>query len=546
MYDIFFVSDGNVNEIAWSNFKARFPHAQKIENCESYETLNKKSLTKNFWVVWDNLYLTQDFDLTYRVTEWDDQYIHVFKNGEHFDGVCLFPKNLNVANKEWKYRFFTDKKEIDIVASTPKPYDIVKLDSYEGLVTAQEIAQSEFILCIPDDVIPNDIPQYQIPFWDKDVVHVFKNNKTYDGIFICHKDNKIAKREFDYRFFTNKKEINIVASEPKKWEIFQLATFEDYQNAQEKATGDMFWGVYPDLNIIDSFKFDYYIPKYDSYHRKLTHCFQNNGKFYDGVTLFSKERPVTEREFKSRFFTNKKDVKENSSKQTPYDIAFISYKEKNADKHFKELQDIIRVQDPSIKLRWIRDVKGIHQAHMEAARLCETNMFWVVDGDAQLIKHFKFNHIVPFWDQDTVHVWRSKNAVNDLEYGYGGVKLLPRQAVMDITDFTTDMTTSLSTKFRAMNEVSNISVFDTDEYSTWKSAFRECVKLASRSINRQDNMETEKRLDIWCKEAKGPFAEYALTGAKAGREYGVANSNKPENLRKINDFDWLKEKFNAG
>ena len=209
MYDVFFVSDGKINELAWNNFKARFPHAQKIENCQGYETLNKKSFTKNFWVIWDSLHLTQDFDLSYRATEWDNQYIHVFKNGEHYDGVCLFPKNLDVSSKEWKYRFFTNKKEIDIVASRPKPYDIVKLDSYEGLVTAQEIAQSEFLLCIPSDVVPGDIPQYQVPAWDKDIVHVFKNNKTYDGIFICHKDNKIAKREFDYRFFTNKKEIDI-------------------------------------------------------------------------------------------------------------------------------------------------------------------------------------------------------------------------------------------------------------------------------------------------------------------------------------------------
>ena len=73
-----------------------------------------------------------------------------------------------------------------------------------------------------------------------------------------------------------------------------------------------------------------------------------------------------------------------------------------------------------------------------------------------------------------------------------------------------------------MDWKSNITRFNKDPYRTWRSAFRECVKLASRSINRQENMETEKRLDIWCKEAKGPFAEYALTGAKAGREYGVA------------------------
>ena len=136
----FFISDSKVNVSSWNNFKSRFPHAQKIENCESYETLNKKTLTKNFWVVWDCLHIDQDFDFTYRLTEWDNQYIHVFKNGEHYDGVCLFPKNLNVSSKEWKYRFFTNKKEIDILASRPKPYDIIKLDSYEGLVTAQEIA----------------------------------------------------------------------------------------------------------------------------------------------------------------------------------------------------------------------------------------------------------------------------------------------------------------------------------------------------------------------------------------------------------------------
>jgi phosphoribosylpyrophosphate synthetase len=34
--------------------------------------------------------------------------------------------------------------------------------------------------------------------------------------------------------------------------------------------------------------------------------------------------------------------------------------------------------------------------------------------------------------------------------------------------------------------VSNITAFNTDPYSTWKSAFRECVKLSSKIIDRQD------------------------------------------------------------
>jgi hypothetical protein len=39
-----------------------------------------------------------------------------------------------------------------------------------------------------------------------------------------------------------------------------------------------------------------------------------------------------------------------------------------------------------------------------------------------------------------------------------------------------------------------------------------------------------------------PFGEYAIKGAIAGREFGLSNG---ADLRLINDFDWLKEQFNA-
>ena len=543
MYDIFFVSLGKINDSAWSKFKARFPNAQKIDNCDSFSVVNNKSLTKNFWIVWDYLEVADSFDLTYRVTEWDNQYIHVFKNGMHYDGICLFPKNADISRNEWKYRFFTNKKEIDVVASTPVDYNIVACSTYEELLEGQQNSTSDYIWAVPSDVNVLNFPTYQVPTWEKDTVHIFKNATTYDGVFICHKNNVVSKREFEHRFFINKKEIDIIVSNPTPFEIYQLESYQDYVNALSSCKLDMFWGVYTDLNV--NFNFDYYIPKYDSYHRKLTHVFLN-GIHYDGVVLFSKERPVTEREFNSRFYTNKKDVNVISSTPELFDIVFISYQEPNAEKTFAQLQDHIRSVNPKLKLKRVHGVKGIHQAHIAAARLCSTNMFWVVDGDSQIVSNFKFDYTVPYWDQDMVHVWRSKNPVNDLEYGYGGTKLLPTQAVLDITDTTTDMTTSLSSKFKPMPEVSNVSVFNTDPYSTWKSAFRECCKLASRAINRQEHSETDDRLDVWTTEGyERPFGKFAVEGAIAGRKYGIENSNKPDNLRKINDFNWLQEQFDA-
>jgi hypothetical protein len=115
---------------------------------------------------------------------------------------------------------------------------------------------------------------------------------------------------------------------------------------------------------------------------------------------------------------------------------------------------------------------------------------------------------------------------------------------MDIN--TSDMTTSISKKFKAMNTVSNINSFNTDEFATWRSAFRECCKLSSRSIERQYEEETKLRLDIWCSVGvEKSFGIYAIKGAQAGRLYGETYKNNPEALNKINNFDWLQEQFSG-
>ncbi len=144
-----------------------------------------------------------------------------------------------------------------------------------------------------------------------------------------------------------------------------------------------------------------------------------------------------------------------------------------------------------------------------------------------------------------VHVWRSRNPINDLEYGFGGVKLLPRLATLDMDTTRPDMTTSISKHFKPMTEVSNITAFNTEPFSTWRSAFRECCKLSSKVIDRQKTDETENRLLVWKTIGNDrPFGEYAIRGAIDGEKYGIENKDNLEELKKINDFTWLKEQFN--
>lgn len=347
IYDIFYVSQTLVDEESWTVFSQRFPSAQKISFVKSVDDIKKKSFTKFFWIVWDDLIISQDFMFDYRVSKYDESYIHVFKNGNFYDGICLFPKLRTVTAKEFNSRFFiADKKEIDIVATVPKPFDII----------------------------------------------------------------------------------------------------------------------------------------------------------------------------------------------------FMSYKEPNATENYENLKS----RFPRAKR--IHGIEGIANAHIEAAKLSSTDMFWVVDGDAKIIDDFKFEvDQIPQYDshnRSMVKVWHSKNPINDLEYGYGGVKLLPKNLTLKLDKSRIDITTSISSNFNVVPIVSNYTMFNTDPYSTWKSAFRECAKLASRSIDRNYQQETEERISVWCYKGKeNQYGEYSISGAIAGTKYGRCNIGKIEELSKINDFEWLENVF---
>jgi hypothetical protein len=228
-----------------------------------------------------------------------------------------------------------------------------------------------------------------------------------------------------------------------------------------------------------------------------------------------------------------------------FDVFFISYHEQYADENFEALLDIAPLA------KRVDGVAGIFNAHKRAAELSKTKMFYVIDADAILVDEFKFDYLPTELDEvykgtpatKCIHTWRAINPINDLVYGYGGIKLFPTKGLKNATKWNVDFTTSVIKHFIPMSQVSNITAFNTDPYSTWKSAFRECTKLAS-SIIRKQHEDTEKRLDVWCTVGKdNPYGEYAIAGANIGREYGTKYKDNIEALSKINDYEWLKEQY---
>lgn len=227
-----------------------------------------------------------------------------------------------------------------------------------------------------------------------------------------------------------------------------------------------------------------------------------------------------------------------------FDIVFISYQESNADANWEAL----RARFPYA--RRLHGISGIHQAHQQAAKIVATDYFWVVDGDSTVVDDFNFTppKLIDQYRKDkidnAVYVYRATNPVNNLSYGYGGIKLLPRESTRVMSTNNIDMTTSISEHFCPIDVVASITNFNTDPFSTWRSAFRECVKLSGRTIDNQVDDETQQRLDTWCTlNDDVSYGYYAYAGALAGREYGTNNKDDATALKKINDFVWLKKQY---
>lgn len=241
------------------------------------------------------------------------------------------------------------------------------------------------------------------------------------------------------------------------------------------------------------------------------------------------------------------------------DVFFLSYNEPYADENYE------RLLEKAPHARRVNGITGFTEAHQECARRSLTNNFYVVDSDAQIIQDFDF-YFTPskyekWWgipENECLCLWQSVNPINDLIYGHGGVKLLPKQKLLTKNPKTVDFTTGFGLNIKMFDKVSNVTKFNYDEFSTWRAAFRECAKLATNLTNYdlrhklnydEDRIQeviekTNERLKIWTtKGAKRPFGKNAIDGAKAGKRYGIKNAEDSTALKLINDIEWMKDEF---
>ncbi len=233
------------------------------------------------------------------------------------------------------------------------------------------------------------------------------------------------------------------------------------------------------------------------------------------------------------------------------DIIFVTYDEHNAEQNWIKLVSRI----PYAKR--VSNVKGIYNAYKTAADNSETDYFFVVDADNIILDDFNFDYI-PSDDSIGTIIWQAKNPVNQLTYGYGGLKMYKKSEFYSIVnlpktlsnpfDFMSFYDFPITSKTKFIKEIASLTHFNSSPFDAWKAAFRECCKLASfgshLGLSDMQLSDNQNRLGIWCTTGKGkPFGEWVILGAEEGKLFGLANINNISELVKINDYNWLKHYF---
>lgn len=215
------------------------------------------------------------------------------------------------------------------------------------------------------------------------------------------------------------------------------------------------------------------------------------------------------------------------------DVIFISNGESMADANWQQLLNLCD------RARRSDGVTGREAAYKTAAALSTTPWFFAVFAKTEVLPNFKFDYQPDRMQQPKHYIFHSKNPVNDLEYGAMNINLYNRQLVLDTQpglDFT------LSAAHEVVPICASISRFNTDPWVTWRSAFREVLKL-QREVDHGADVEIQYRLNTWLTVAHGENAQWCLQGAKDAQHYYQSINGNYDGLKLSFDWAWLQDYY---
>ena len=215
------------------------------------------------------------------------------------------------------------------------------------------------------------------------------------------------------------------------------------------------------------------------------------------------------------------------------DVIFISNGEPMAEDNWDNLKSICP------RAKHSKGVTGREAAYKTAAKLSGTPWFFAVFAKTEVLPTFDFSFQPDYLQEPKHYIFHSRNPLNGLEYGAMNINLYNKQLVLDTVpgiDFT------LSAAHAVVPICASIGRFNTDPWITWRSAFREVLKLR-QEVEQGAGVEIQHRLNVWMTVAEGENAEYCLRGAWDADSYYTKVQGNTDKLQLSFDWAWLQDYY---
>lgn len=215
------------------------------------------------------------------------------------------------------------------------------------------------------------------------------------------------------------------------------------------------------------------------------------------------------------------------------DIVYISNGEPEAEKHYQHLLKTVKTGN---KIHRIDRIDGRSAAYCAAASISTTAWFFAVFAKLEVNPEFDWT-----WQPDPIkgpmhYIFNALNPVNGLEYGHMAMIAYSKTLTLE-TEYT-GLDFVMTKPHDLVPILSGTARYNQDPIVTWRTAFRECVKL-------QDNGSKEAldRLQIWLTGNHGEFGDWSIRGARDALEYYNSVNGDFDKLMFSYDWGWLNKTF---
>ena len=221
--------------------------------------------------------------------------------------------------------------------------------------------------------------------------------------------------------------------------------------------------------------------------------------------------------------------KRNLNPSQLLDVVFISNGEPNAEHNLKRL--ILLPKEN--RLVRVDSVNGRAAAYHAAARVSTTPWFFAVFAKLEVDIDFDFSWQPDYMQQAKHYIFHARNLCNGLTYGHQAMIAYNRQLVLNNPGVGLDFT--LDSPHEVVPIVSGIAAYNTSDWSTWRTAFREVLKLRASL----PDVENEYRIQQWLKPNQAIRSELSAAGAQDALDYYDEVAGDFDQLKKSYEWEWL-------